>query len=340
MINLEGFYKDLSVLVTGGTGFIGSNLVAELIEKGAHVRCLVHAGSNAWRLRDLADNIEWIKGDLTSDSDQFWADICKDINLVFHLGAGGVQYRPDLCWKDLVKTNVMGTAALIYGAAAANVKRIIVTGSCVEYGQVDSNETITEKTPLNPTNIYAATKSASTLISKVCLQENNIEGLILRLFYVYGMGELPPKLIPTLINSALNKQVAEITEGSQTRDFCYVEDVVDAFLHAGLVELPNNSSMILNVGSGREASIAQVADLVMQLIPENGGLKIGAIPCRRGEVRRLVPEIDKTQNILNWEARWSLEEGLSKTIDWFRTNSLAGKEVFDPFAKNSRYCAE
>lgn len=329
-MNVKEFYKGTPVFITGGTGFIGSNLVLALLKLGAHVKCLVRKGSKGWRLRNVSEKIEWIEGDLATDSEEFWGSVCKDSKLVFHIGASGVMYNPDHYWKDLVKINVMGTCALIYGAAIAGVKRIIVASTSAEYGNISlPNCKISANMPLSPVNIYGASKGASTLLTKVCLEVNGIEGLVLRLFAVYGPRELPPKLIPTLINDALAGKAVKLTGGKQVRDFCFVEDVVQAFLHAGCAKL-SKSPLILNIGSGNEFSIAEVAKIITELIPENGGIELGALPYRPDEIWRMAPNITETQKILNWRAKYTLEGGLRKTIEWFRENPAAGEEYFHP----------
>lgn len=152
--------------------------------------------------------------------------------------------------------------------------------------------------------------------------------MLLRIFHTYGPRELISRLIPTLITKALAGEKVEMTRGEQVRDFCYVEDVVDAFLRAGFVDMQGESQKVLNVGSGQEASIADAAKIIMELIPEHGGFKLGALPYRSGEMWRLVPAVEEAQEFLKWKARHSLRDGLKKTIEWFEKYKDISKGKF------------
>lgn len=321
-------YAGRRILLTGGTGFIGSHVARVLVQAGARVRCIVRPLSNAWRLKELANHIEWAVGDMRDEA--FLKISCERQEIVFHLAAEGVRSR-EADYRELVDTNIRGTCGLIFAAAFNGVCRIIQAGTCFEYGSTRPKEGhgLTPEDVLKPTNLYGASKAASSLLSIAIAKSAGIEFAVLRLFHTYGPAEDPTKFVPTVIQKSLIGEPVLMTKGEQVRDYCYVEDVAEAFLRAGLVPLAE--PRVLNIGSGTSCTIAELAEAIVRQIPESGGLRLGALPYRPDEMWYLLPDLSETYNILGWKARYTLKQGIIKTISWYRDHPQAEQALFRPW---------
>ncbi len=316
IMTFEKFYQHKTVLVTGGTGFIGSNLVKRLLEAGAQVRCIVRSGCSTWRL-EKSKKLVLCEADLSKGTERVFSSACRGVDIIFHLAAAGV-HNQSASLSECLKVNVAGTAILLEAARKNNIKKFISAGTCVEFGNVKHQGFITDSTPVAPAGNYAVSKAAQTILTDLFLRSSNMQGFVLRLFYVYGPGELPPKFIPSLIKDALAGIPIRMTGGKQVRDFCFVDDIVSAFLRAGHCGRLANQPVILNIGSGRSLTLRQAAKMILALIPESDGISKHSLPYRVDEIWRLVPETRPASRLLSWQSQTSFNEGLKKTIIWFR----------------------
>jgi len=307
-------YKGMKVFVTGATGFVGSNLVHQLVKCGADIRCLIRDGHDTSRIDDIRDKMDIVTGNLSSEDEGFWKRLTEGCSVIFHLASAGVLYGTNIGWKGLLETNVKGALALLSGSDKAI--RFIATGSCFEYGQTE--ERITTNTPLRPVKLYGASKAAFSEFAQAYSKEFGKEVIILRLFHMYGPYEAPKRLVPHLIRKALHGERVEMTKGEQVRDLTFVEDAVDAILHAGVIDMKGNTLKVLNIGSGQEHPIADIAKTIQELIPENGGFELGVLPYRSNEMMRLVVDTKEAEDFLGWKAKHNLREGIAKTIEWFK----------------------
>ncbi|MHB8336537.1 MAG: NAD-dependent epimerase/dehydratase family protein [Ignavibacteriaceae bacterium] len=320
MENLD-IYKNKVVFVTGATGFIGSNLVLKLMELGAHIKCIYREESSFHRANKFKDRVDWIKVDLSNPDANLLDQKLKDVEIIFHLAASGVLNSTTPNWEKIVSVNIFSLGTLINSAQkSSTVNRLILTGTCFEYGNSNKKKLL-PRDALHPLSIYGATKAASTLIAPIFVENTELELIILRIFHTYGPYESINRFVPTVITKALKGKQVEMTKGESIRDFIFVEDVIDALLISGIKKLTNKTPGVFNIGSGQEYSISDVAKLILKLIPENGGIKLGAIPYKSDEIYRLVPDIEETKKYLDWEAKYSLRDGLIKTIEWFKNNN-------------------
>jgi nucleoside-diphosphate-sugar epimerase len=311
------------VLVTGATGFIGSHLAKRLVKRGAEVHAFVHSSGSLWRVKEIQERLFLHGIDLCDQASVNSA--CQEINpeIVYHLAAYGVNYeQQDI--KQALDTNVMGTVNLIRGLRGTACKRFIHTSTFAEYGHKD--HPIRETDSLEPVGIYASTKAAASLIAPVVAGECGIPLSIIRLFTVYGPFEGEDKFVPYVILSLLDGKAPKLTTCRQVRDYIYVEDVVEAYLNAADISI--DEPLTLNIGSGVPITLQDVVRNISKLLYNKSEVLFGAIPHRRNEIWQAYADVTKAREVLGWYARIPLEEGLLRTIDWFRqyrTGTSGGK---------------
>lgn len=300
------------VLVTGGAGFIGSHLVGRLISEGFEVNVLDDFSTGS--LKNIKDHLDRphlnvIKGDVRRRDDVRIA--LKDVDYVFHLAAIAnidISMRRPKLVNDV---NVFGTLNLLLESLRFNVERFIFTSSCAVYGE-PVYLPIDEDHPTNPVSPYGVSKLSAEYYCRVFHKAYGLETVILRLFNVYGpRQERSPYggVIAKFINALRNGETPVIFgDGEQTRDFIYVDDVVEALILASKSD--GCAGMTFNVGSGIETSINQLAEKLIKIF----GLNIKPIHLepRTGDVRRSRANINKAKEILGFRVKTPMEVGLEK----------------------------
>lgn len=292
------------ILVTGGTGFIGSHLVRRLIYEGAKVTIFERPASDHRRIRDVLPDVKVYEIDIRAFG-QVNAAISKvQPEIVYHLAAEGVN-DPFLSPNLALRVNLDGTINVIRGAATAGAKRIIHTGTSYEYGD------LSQTGQLDPISPYAASKAAAWAFSRMYHRTMNWPIVCLRLFQVYGPGQ-SGTLIPSAIEAGLKGQNFATTAGEQVRDWIYVDDVIEAYLQAAVVDGIEGKSF--DVGTGTGTSVRDVVELIFQHFFDENQLQIGVLPYRPGEVWSLIAETEIAREQLRWQASTSLKDGLKKTV--------------------------
>jgi nucleoside-diphosphate-sugar epimerase len=311
------FYKGKSILVTGGTGFIGLNLVEKLVAEQADIRCLVQPSSDLTRLQKISPHIHIIEGDMRSDDPALWTRATAGVDVIFHLAAAGVAtaFKENQDIPLLVDTNVLGLARLARGARESGVRRLVISSSFCEYGNTEKAK-ISPDDPLTPKMAYAASKAGASMLGKALSE--HMEVVILRSFHPYGPYEAERRLVPFLIRNAFKGEVSKLTKGEQVWDFVYVKDVAEAFLAAGEAVLPERY-LVLNVGTGKGISVAEVAKALASILP-SAKYELGAIPYKTKDLWHMVPDVSRTKDVLGWEAKEDIRSGLKKTVEWFKKN--------------------
>lgn len=304
----------MRVLVTGATGFIGSHLVGCLLSEGAEVYALLRPASDALRLRSFLPQLEVLHGDLRdSNSVRKAISRCRP-DLVFHLGATGVNPKLGTA-EAVVHTNVLGTLYLLEAVRHHGVRRFVYAGSCFEYGDGSG---LREAGMLAPTGVYAASKAAGWLLAETYFRSYGIPVVSVRPFTAFGPSERSDRLVPNTIIHALKRQDFPTTLGEQERDFVYVEDMVRGFLAAATST--NAVGRTFNLCSGSGTSVREMIEMILSLMGNPITAQFGAVPYRDGEIWRNSGDTTQAQTTLGWEAKTSLECGLQKTIAWFEDN--------------------
>ena len=306
------------VLVTGGSGLLGSHLVRRLVALGAQVSVVAKATTDLEKIADCLDHVDVLRGNLAVRSDVVRVTHDAQPQVIFHLAAAGVspfQADPD----TMVTTNVLGLMHLFEALADVPYARFVNTGSCFEYG--NQSGPLSEEHPLTPLNAYAASKIMAWHLCQLHARQTGKPMVTLRLFTFFGPWERPDRLIPSTIRSVLQGEEIRITSGAQTRDYTYVEDVVDAYLRAAVMEQAVGQTF--NIGSGKEYAVREVAQRIRDLMQSQAPIRVGALKSRADEVWRLCCDSSKATAILGWRPTVSFDEGLHRTLEWMRPRAAA-----------------
>lgn len=322
----------MKALVTGASGFIGSHLTELLIQEGYEVRAFVHYNSRGdlgW-LEDIvgSESVEIIRGDIR-DYD-IVSTAVRHVDVVFHLAAlVGIPFSylsPDANFE----TNLRGSMNVFQAAKQNKTQRVIHTSTSEIYGTAQYVP-IDEKHPVNPQSPYAASKASADHFALAFCRSFDLPVTIVRPFNTYGPRQSPRAVIPTIITQLLRKDCKEIKLGSlrPTRDLMYVKDTARGFLAASINE--EAIGEVVNLGTGQETSIGELAEKVFMIMGKQISVKVDEKRVRpeKSEVYRLLCDATKAKELLGWEAKVSLSDGLQETIDWFRKRMIrVGKDEY------------
>lgn len=275
----------MKIFITGSNGFIGSHLVKKALDQGHEVLglCLPNHKEKIYLPRQPI----WISGTLEDDYRQALAGC----DVVIHLAAYGVNPIHD-SWKEAFRWNVAASLNLWNQAHNAGVRKIILSGSCFEYGKsAERFQFIPPDAPLEPVNAYGASKAAATLAAMAFAREKYIELAVLRPFHVYGEGESSNRFWPALKKAALDGVDFPMTFGEQIRDFTPVEHVAEIFLnYATEISLEPGKPSVQNIGTGNPQSLLDFAEMWWTNLEGKGKILPGNIPYRKDEIMRFVPK--------------------------------------------------
>ena len=309
------------VLVTGAAGFIGSHVVRRLLRDDADVYAVSSSVSSLLpiRLADVAADVTIVEANITDRSamDRVAATVRPE--LVLHLAAfthvGKSFQRVD----ENVQTNIQGTVNLLQ-ALDGRYERFVYTGTSEIYGDIDVP--FREDAQVNPVSPYSVAKYAGERYCRMFHQAYQWPVVCLRPFNAYGPWQTTDRIIPELILAGLQRRPLAMTEGRQTREFNFVEDLADGFVLA--LEAPGVEGQVVNLGGGEEVSMRDLASTVMRLMGDPVEIDFGALPYRPTEIWRMFCDTTKARQLLGWKPNHSLTEGLERTIDWYRRELEAG----------------
>ena len=306
--------SDRIALVTGGAGFVGSALVGRLLDEGLHVRVLDDLSTG--RLENLSDalhRIELIEGSVTDEAT--CAEACAGAQLVFHQAAIPSVQRSVV---DPVKTHEVGatgTLRMLVAAKDAGVRRFVYAGSSSAYGDTPTlpkREDMAER-PLSP---YAVAKLTGEHYVRVFARVYGLETVVLRYFNVFGPRQDPASqysaAIARFVVAAHEGQPPTINgDGEQTRDFTYIDNVVDANLLAARAPAEAVSGLVFNVGAGERTSVNELWRTIQEVVGSSVQARYG--PARAGDVRDSLADLTRIRAALGYEVKIGLREGLERT---------------------------
>jgi dolichol-phosphate mannosyltransferase len=313
-------------LITGGTGFVGANLVRRLLRDGHAVHLLVRPEHAAWRIEEISSDVRLHLLDL-SDA-QAVSKTSEKIKpeWVFHLAAyGAYSWQADIA--QIFQTNLTGTINLVEACVKTGCESFIHTGSSSEYGFKDHAPSETEG--LEPNSHYAVAKAAATLYCRYMAQAQKANITTLRLYSTYGPYEDPRRLMPTLIRHGLRGEWPPLVNPDTARDYVYVEDVCDACLLAAQTA-PREFGAVYNLGTGRQTTLREVAAIARRLLNIIADPQWGTMPARKWDTSTWRADCAKIQAELDWRPRHSFEQGFSQMVAWQGKQSTQGASNMAP----------
>ena len=213
--------------------------------------------------------------------------------------------------RQIYQVNVLGTLHLLSGINTTHTRAVVVVGSCEEYG--DGDVPYEETQLAHPISPYGASKLAATHLCQMLYRTTSLPVVVVRPSVAYGPGQGSKGFIGAAIKACLSDTSMPMTGGEQTRDFIYIDDLVEGIIRAS--SEPKALGEIINLGYGMEYKLKDVAQLIMELTGSKDTLKVGELPYRSREVMRYCCTNQKAKRLLNWEPEVSLETGLLKTIE-------------------------
>jgi nucleoside-diphosphate-sugar epimerase len=280
----------MNLFVTGGTGFIGSHFVELALQSGHDVTVLRRSSSVYQHIKD--DNRpRWI----TSELDSVRPEDLENTDVFVHLASHSAN-PPYASLNDCLHWNLMAPLRLFETARMAGISRYVIAGTCFEYGLAGERyRYIPTNAPLEPTQTYPTSKAAASLAFLQWASEFGVSMRLLRIFQVYGPGELHTRLWPALQRAALAGEDFPMTKGEQIRDFIHVSDVARQFLNScdDLQKANIETREVSHVGSGKPLSILEFSQQWWHEWGAKGRLLVGSLDYRKGEVMRFVPELGK-----------------------------------------------
>jgi dTDP-glucose 4,6-dehydratase len=311
------------VLVTGGAGFIPSNLIRHLLEHTEHDVISLDALTYAASLENLADvmshpRLEFVHGDIRDAG--LVDEIVAGIDVIVNAAAEShVEKSIRDGASEFVTTNVEGTQILLDAIRERPVERFLLVSSSEVYGTAEYAP-MDERHPLEPRSPYAATKAGGDRLAYSYRVTYGLPIVIVRPFNNYGPRQHPEKLVPRFVTQALSGEALTVHgDGHASRDWLYVDDTASAI--EALIEAPLETvaGEVLNVATGVDLSVEEIARLVLEAV---GDPSVGVVHVeeRPGQVDRHVGSTDKLEHLTGWRASTSFAEGLERTIAWYRDN--------------------
>ena len=311
------------ILVTGGAGFISSSFVRHLLTTTPHdvvsLDALTYAG-NVDNLSDVMghERLSFVHGDIRDRA--LVSDIVRDVDVIINAAAESHVEKSIVDGAhEFVTTNVEGTQVLLDAIREAPVERFVLISSSEVYGTAESAP-MDEEHPLNPRSPYAATKAGADRLAYSYYVTYELPIVIVRPFNNYGPYQHPEKVVPRFITQALADLPLTVHgDGHASRDWLYVEDHAEAIDAVLAADLGDVAGEVLNVATGVDISVSQIADVVLDQLGKPASLKVH-LPERPGQVDRHIGSTEKAERLLGWRARTSFEDGLARTIAWYQQN--------------------
>jgi len=314
-------------LVTGGAGFIGSNIVAELVKRKQKVVVIDNLSTGKLgNLKPFGNKIRFIKGDIRRLKDVKAA--VRGVDYVHSVAAMRAVLRSVDDPSETDAVNVGGTLNVLLAARDSKVKRVVFSSSSSVYGNTKKFP-VSEMDRIEPESPYAASKIMGEYYCKLFYKLYGLETVCLRYFNVFGPNQNPESkysaVIPILLDCLLRGKSPEIHwDGKQSRDFTYVDNVVTGNLLAARAR--GAAGRVFNIACREEYSVLDILRS-LQRITGTKHIKPHFKPKRAGDVRRTYADISQSKKILKFKVQTRFEPGLEKTVDWFLNSGLVGKKT-------------
>lgn len=311
---MHNIHNNKNIFVTGATGFVGSNLVKRLIRENYNVHISYRKTSNLWRIRSVFDKLYSYEVDLLV-KDTLHRVIKKiNPNIIFHLANVGIYGGIESSPEKVANGNFIATANLISACNDVPYECFINTGSSSEYGP--RNSVMHEGDTCNPQSIYAITKLAATLYAQMQAKVHGKPIVTLRLFSPYGPYDEKRRLIPYAITQSLQGKPLCLVKPNFVRDYIFIDDVVDAYLLC-----INNQKIfgeIINIGFGKQETVSRVIDAILDITKTKSIVSWNNTVQPRYESSTWIADITKAKKLLGLSPKTTFEEGIIKTIKWYK----------------------
>ncbi|MBE2935979.1 dTDP-glucose 4,6-dehydratase [Anoxybacillus flavithermus] len=320
----------MNLLVTGGAGFIGSNFVRYMLEKYPNYKLvnydlLTYAG-NLENLKDVENhpNYTFVKGDINNRELVDYLVKTHEIDVIVNFAAESHVDRSITDPDIFVKTNVLGTQALLDVAKANNIKKYVQISTDEVYGTLGETGYFTEETPLAPNSPYSASKAGGDLLVRAYHETYGLNVNITRCSNNYGPYHFPEKLIPLMITNALEgKELPIYGDGQNIRDWLHVKDhcaAIDLVIHKG------RPGEVYNIGGHNERTNNEIVHLIVEKLGVSKDL-IKYVADRPGHDRRYAIDPTKIMTELGWKPQYTFEKGIVETIQWYIDNQEWWKNI-------------
>lgn len=308
--------KVRTILITGGTGFIGSHVLHRLLDEHYKVIVLKNPASDTWRIKDILNKVTIYR---SGEFLNYETVIRKHaVDGIIHLATKYIKYDDsEQEREEMVKVNVLSPAHLLRAAIKQKVKFFINTGTFSEYKS--TKKPIREDSLVDPNNFYSATKSVFENILKIYSHQVKIKGITLKLFSPYGEKD-NEKIIPLIMKSVIKGQVLRTTKGEQKLSFTYVQDIVDAYIDA--IQFANSKNFQyeqFNIGANHAYTLVKIMSLIEKMSGRKSRIKIGAIAYNDKEIMHMLCDNTKAKKKLKWIPRTDIQEGLKKTYNFYKS---------------------
>lgn len=312
---MTNYFNGKRILVTGANGFLGSHIVERMVKQNADLSIIARESSDLWRIEEFIKDLNIFNGDLRDSSrlNEFIRKIKPEI--IFHMAAYGVDSKQKDIF-DAVNINLIGTVNMLSAIGKIGCEKFINIGTSMQYGNKEGM--IDENMSYSPNNIYGSTKASATIMAHQLAGDMDINIATIIPFGVFGEKEGSHKFFPHVILSILKNKEVALTSCDQYRDYCYVENIIDGFLMAAEAQHVKNE--IYNIGNGITKPLRYYVDLIKKQIDSATKINYGILEHRKNDLWNPLPNVDKIINTLGWQPEIPIEEGIKKTVDWYKEN--------------------